>query len=114
MTNFELTAGDRFVLEDGERFALVESGKVEVYAVTRADGSFRQQFLAELNSGGAAFPSLDEFGQTETQIHAVEDSRIQIFAFNEIAPEELKIFMRNWFAELIKLPWLSLLADKGD
>ena len=114
MTNFELTAGDRFVLEDGERLALVESGKVEVYAVTRADGSFRQQFLAELNSGGAAFPSLDEFGQTETQIHAVEDSRIQIFAFNEIAPEELKIFMRNWFAELIKLPWLSLLADKGD
>ena len=114
MTNFELTAGDRFVLEDGERFALVESGKVEVYAVTRADGSFRQQFLAELNSGGVAFPSLDEFGQTETQIHAVEDSRIQIFEFNEIAPENLKIFMRNWFAELLRLPWLSLLADKGD
>ena len=114
MTNFELTAGDRFVLEDGERFAFVESGKVEVYAVTRAEGSFRQQFLAELNAGGVAFPSLDEFGQTETQIHAVEDSRIQIFTFNEVAPENLKIFMREWFAELIKLPWLSLLADKGD
>ncbi|MBR3747732.1 MAG: hypothetical protein IKN27_12305 [Selenomonadaceae bacterium] len=114
MTNFELTAGDRFVLEDGERFAFVESGKVEVYAVTRAEGSFRQQFLAELNAGGVAFPSLDEFGQTETQIHAVEDSRIQIFTFNEVAPENLKIFMRELFAELIKLPWLSLLADKGD
>ena len=114
MTNFELTAGDRFVLEDGERFAFVESGKVEVYAVTRADGSFRQQFLAELKNSGVAFPSLDEFGQTEMQIHAVENSRIQIFEFNEVAPENLKISMRNWFAELIKLPWLSLLADKGD
>ncbi len=114
MTNFELTAGDRFVLEDGERFAFVESGTVEVYAVTRADGSFRQQFLAELKTSGVAFPSLDEFGQTEMQIHAVENSRIQIFEFNEVAPENLKIFMRNWFAELIKLPWLSLLADKGD
>ena len=114
MTNFELTAGDRFVLEDGERFAFVESGKVEVYAVTRADGSFRQQFLAELKNSDVAFPSLDEFGQTEMQIHAVENSRIQIFEFNEVAPENLKISMRNWFAELIKLPWLSLLADKGD
>ena len=114
MTNFELTAGDRFVLEDGERFALVESGKVEVYAVTRASGSFRQQFLAELKTGNAAFPSLDEFDQTETQLHAVENSRIQIFEFNEVLPVNLKIFMRNWFAELINLPWLALLADKGD
>lgn len=114
MTNFELTAGERFVLEDGERLALVESGKVEVYAVTRASGSFRQQFLAELKTNDVAFPSLDEFGQTETQIHAVENSRILIFEFNEVPSENLKIFMRNWFAELIKLPWLSLLADKGD
>ena len=114
MTNYELTAGDRFKLEDGERFALIESGKVEVYAVTRESGSFRQQFLAELTAGGAAFPSLDEFDQIETQLYAVEDSRITIFAFNEIPPDKLKIFMRNRFAELIKLPWLSLLADKGD
>lgn len=109
-----LKAGERFRLADGERLALIEAGKVEVYAVTRAEGSFRQQFLVELTAGGAAFPSLDEFEQTETQIYAVEDTQIKIFMFDEVAPDELKIFMRNWFAELIKLPWLRLLADKGD
>ena len=114
MKTYELTAGERFRLEDGERLALVESGKVEAYAVTRADGSFRQQFLVALTAGGVIFPSLDEFEQTETQIYAVENSRIKIFAFNEVAREDLKIFMRRWFAELIKLPWLGLLADKGD
>ena len=109
-----LTAGERFRLEDGERLALIDSGKVEVYAVTRADGSFRQQFLVELTAGGAAFPSLDEFEQTETLLYAVEDSQIKIFAFKEVSPDELKIFMRSWFAELIKLSWLELLADTGD
>ena len=112
--NIALAAGGRFRLEDGARLAFVESGKIEVYAVTRSDGSFRQQFLVELSSGGAAFPSLDEFEQTETQIYAAEDSQIKIFTFEEIPPDKLKIFMRNWFVELLKLPWLSLLADKGD
>ncbi len=110
----KLSAGERFRLEDGERLALIETGKVEVYAVTRAEGSFRQQFLVELAAGGAAFPSLDEFEQTETLIYAAEDSQIKILTFNEVAPEDLKVFMRRWFAELIKLSWLRLLADKGD
>ena len=109
-----LLAGERFRLEDGARLAFVESGKIEVYAVTRSDGSFRQQFLVELNAGGAAFPSLDEFEQTETQIYAAEDSQIKILTFDEVPPDELRILMRLWFAELIKLSWLSLLADKGD
>ena len=42
--NFSLIAGERIRLEDGEHLALIESGKVEVYTVTRAEGSFRQQF----------------------------------------------------------------------
>lgn len=112
--SISLIAGERFRLEDGERLALIDSGKVEVYAVTRADGSFRQQFLVELTTGGAAFPSLDEFEQTETQIYAVEDSQIKILTFDEVPRDDLKIFMRSWFAALIKLSWLSLLADKGD
>ena len=66
--SISLAAGDRFRLEDGARLARVESGKIEVYAVTRAEGSFRQQFLCELTTGEAAFPSLDEFEQNETQI----------------------------------------------
>lgn len=112
--NVLLKAGERFRLEDGERLALIESGKVEVYAVTRSEGSFRQQFLVELTAGEAAFPSLDEFEQTETLIYAAEDTQIKILTFDEVAPDALKNFMRNWFAELIKLPWLRLLADKGD
>ena len=112
--NILLKAGERFRLEDGERLALIEAGKVEVYAVTRAEGSFRQQFLVELTAGGAAFPSLDEFEQTETVIYAAENSQIKILTFAEVAPDDLKIFMKRWFAELIKLSWLRLLADKGD
>ena len=111
---FSLKAGERIRLEDGERLALVEAGKIEVYAVTRAEGSFRQQFLVELSAGGAAFPSLDEFEQTETQIYSVEDSELKILNFNEVQQDELRILMRRWFTELIKLSWLSLLADKGD
>lgn len=113
-SEINLTAGDRIRLKDGERFALVDFGKIEVYAVTRADGSFRQQFLVDLEIGGAAFPSLDEFEQTETILFAVEDSQIKIFSFDEFPQDELKNLMRNWFSDLIKLPWLRLLADKGD
>ena len=110
----ELRSGERFKLEEGERFALVEAGKIEVYSVTRADGSFRQEFLVALNAGGAAFPSLDEFNQIETQLYAVEDSRLKILLFDDVATDELAAFMRSWFAGLIQLPWVRLLADKGD
>ena len=107
-------AGERIRLPDGECLALIESGKVEVYAVTRAEGSFRQQFLVELAKDAAAFPSLDEFNQTETLIYAAEDTKINILNFDEIDNDRLKILMRRWFAELVKLPWLQLLIDKGD
>ena len=109
-----LMAGERIRLQDGERLALVESGKIEVYVVTREEGSFRQQFLVELTANEAAFPSLDEFEQTETLIYAAEDSQIKILTFDELSRDKLEILMRRWFAELIKLPWLRLLADKGD
>ena len=113
--NFSLKAGERFILKDDyERLALIESGKLEVYAVTRAEGSYRQQFLVELETGEAAFPLLDEFEKTETLLFATEDTQIIINTFDEIATDKLKILMRKWFTELIKLPWLRLLADKGD
>ena len=67
-----------------------------------------------MTAGSAAFPSFDEFEQIEILLYAVEDSLIKVFAFNEVPPDELKILMQNWFSELIKLPWLELLADKGD
>ena len=111
---FSLSAGERVRLADGERLALIESGKVEVYAATRAEGSFRQQFLVELDGGGAVFPTLDEFNQTETLIYAGADTQIKIFSFTALEPDDLKALMQRWFSELIKLPWLRLLADKGD
>ena len=116
MSRYEkfLTAGERLRLEDAERLALIETGKVEVYATRRTEGSFRQEFLAELGTGKAAFPTLDEFRETETLIYAVEDTQIKFLTFEELSPDELKNFMRHWFSELIKLPWLQLLADKGD
>ena len=110
----ELLSGERFKLDDGERMAFIESGKVEVYSVTRAEGSFRQEFLVALGAGMAAFPSLDEFDQIETQLYAVEDSRLKIFLFDEVDSDELANFMRRWFASLVEIPWVRLLADKGD
>ena len=110
----ELRSGERLLLDDGERLAFIESGKVEVYSVTRAEGSFRQEFLVALAAGSAAFPSLDAFNQIETQLYAVEDSRIKIFLFGEVDSAELAVFMRRWFAGLAEIPWVRLLADKGD
>ena len=109
-----LSSGERYILEDFSRLAIVESGKIEVYAVTRAENSFRKQFLIELTSESAAFPSLDEFEQVEFLIFAVEDSEIKICRFEEISTEKLKFFMQKWFGELIKISWLELLANKGD
>ncbi|MCR5833985.1 MAG: NHLP bacteriocin export ABC transporter permease/ATPase subunit [Selenomonadaceae bacterium] len=112
--NILLGAGERVRLNEGERLAKVKSGKIEVYIAANSEGSFRQQFLVELSVGGAVFPSFDEFKQTETIIFANEDSELQIVSFAEINPDELKTLMLDWFSGLIKLPWLSLLADKGD
>ena len=109
-----LSSGERYILEDFSRLAIVESGKIEVYAVTRAENSFRKQFLIELTAESAAFPSLDEFEQVEFLIFAVEDTQIKICRFEEILTEKLKFFMQKWFGEMIKISWLELLANKGD
>ena len=109
-----LAAGQRFKLESEKNFVLIKNGKVEVYAIMSGKGSFRQEFLVELQENGAAFHALDEFGQVETLIYAVKDSEIEILSLEEIPAEKLKILMKNWLAELLKLSWLSLLADKGD
>ncbi|MBQ7198853.1 MAG: NHLP bacteriocin export ABC transporter permease/ATPase subunit [Selenomonadaceae bacterium] len=109
-----LPAGERFRLENGESLAIVRSGKIEVYAVTKGEGSFRQQFLAEISEGSAAFPALDEFETVDTLIYAIEDTEIEIQPFSAVNLDELQRLMREWFAYLVKLPWMTLLADKGD
>ena len=112
MEKIFLSAGERVKLESG--LAKVLNGKIEVYAIMSGEGSFRQEFLAEFEKNFAAFPAFDEFEQVETIIYAVEDSEIEILRFESVSAAELKIFMKHWFAELIKLSWLGLLADKGD
>ena len=110
----ELSAGQRIRLEGAGTLALVVRGRVEVYIVTREEGSFRQQYLMEIGAGLAAFPSLDEFGQVDTQIYAMEDAELEIVEMGQLTALELRGLMGAWFAELVKLPWVRLLADKGD
>ena len=100
--------------EKGKVFARVRSGKVEAYAVMSGEGSFRQEFLAEVDGGEAVFPALDEFEQVETLIYALEDAELEILQFESVSAENLRELMEKWFGELINLSWLSLLADKGD
>ena len=87
-----LTAGQRFKLEGGKVFARVKSGKVEAYAVMSGEGSFRQEFLAEVD-GGAIFPALDEFEQVETLIYALEDAELEILEFEAVTAENLRGLM---------------------
>ena len=110
----KLLAGQRYRLHTENQFVRLKSGAAEVYAVTHLKESFRQIFLMELAISEAAYPSLDEFEQIDIQIYAVQDSELEILSFNEIEPLEQSKLMRTWFQNLIKLPWLRLLADKGD
>ena len=48
-TPMKLMAGERFRLSDENKYIRMISGRLEVYAVTRKNVSFRQIFLMELN-----------------------------------------------------------------
>ena len=110
----KLAAGGRFRLPDDTTYIKVITGKLEAYALTRRQTSYRQIFLMELGPGEAAFPSMDEFEQIDVQIYAVEDSELEECVFEGADPSQLAPLMRNWFTELIRLPWLRLMADRGD
>ena len=110
----KLSAGQRFRLEDERGFVQLKSGACEVYAVTRLKSSYRKAFLMELKAGEAAFPSLDEFAQIDIIVYAVEDAEFDFMLLQDISPESLRPLMKVWFKKLIKLPWLRLLADRGD
>ena len=101
-------------MTEPDSFALIRSGKLEAYAVTQRKASFRQIFLMTLEQNTAAYPSMDEFGQIDVMLYAVEDSEIEMLDFSALDPQQNYQLMSRWFAELIKLPWLRLLADKGD
>ncbi len=110
----QIVAGKRFRIPDDNTYIEVISGKVEVYAVTRKKISFRRIFLMELTSGGTAFPPMDEFEQIDILVHAVEDAELEVRTLAESEVSVLRSQMKNWFARLLDLPWLRLMADRGD
>ena len=115
MKILKLFAGERLTLEDDEKFLLVKSGRVEVYAVAGDESSFRQFFMMSVKVGEAIFPSMDDLTGIKISIYAVEDVELAENKFLEQEPENLKKLMRLWFkSALEKMPWLQLLADKGD
>ncbi len=110
----KLAAGERFRLPDDKTYIKIVAGQAEAYAVTRQKISYRQIFLKELPVGEAAFPPMDEFDQIDILVYAVEDSEIELQSLAEADPVILAPLMKQWFGRLVALPWLSLLADRGD
>ena len=115
-----LFAGERLLLEDDTDLLRLNGGRAEVYAVTRkkdeADESlsFRRCYLMEVGAGEAVFPALDEFEEVHVQIYALEDLEYSLRPLAETEKERLLLDMELWFSRLLELPWLRLLADKGD
>ena len=107
-------SGGRFQLSNEKNFIKITSGSVEVYAITKDEQFFRQEFIMKCTAGDAVFPALDDFEVVEILIYAVEDSTFEIFQIEEISETDLKNFAQNWFSKIIKISWLKLLADKGD
>ena len=110
----KLAAGERYLLADENSYIVLTSGRAEVYAVTRQKISFRQIFLTELTEREAAFPSLDEFGVIDVLVYAVEDIEFELLPMAEAEPAVVAPLMKAWFGRLVELPWLRLLADRGD
>ncbi|MCR5029943.1 MAG: NHLP bacteriocin export ABC transporter permease/ATPase subunit [Selenomonadaceae bacterium] len=110
----KLAAGERYLLTDEKSYIVLMSGRAEVYAVTRQKISFRQIFLSELTEREAAFPSMDEFGEIDVLIYAVQDAEFELLPMAEAEPVALASLMKAWFGQIVALPWLRLLADRGD
>ena len=116
MESKKLFAGERFLLTDDTGFWRIVSGKVEVYATTQtgADISFHQCYLIDRAPGEAVFPAMDEFGEIRMQVYVLEDAELEFIPWQQVEMAELRLLMEDWFAALIKINWLRLMADKGD
>ena len=108
----KLAAGSRYRLTDGDTFAELQKGKLEIYAVTSQENPFHQTYLIEIEPGGAAFPSMDEFEEIEIMLYAVEDSEITEKSFENTPVSVLFPLMRAWFQKLITVRWLTRARTK--
>ena len=93
----KLNAGERLELNKDKAFVKVVSGRLEVYAFTTGDVSFRQFFLMTVGEGETAFPALDEFGEISVVLCAVEDAELEETAFDRETSEVLKPLMKNFW-----------------
>ena len=73
-----LLAGQRISLIDTDKFFLVESGKVEIYAVSGDAESFRQSYLIPVERGEAIFSSMDDLTEIKISVYAVEDAELLV------------------------------------
>lgn len=105
-----LNAGERYTLADSDDLWLIKSGTAEAYAVAAV--SCEKLFLMELKEGFAAFPALDDFDAVSIELYAVTDLELIAIPFDKAA--NFSTLASLWFKNLINLPWLKLLADKGD
>ena len=112
----QLFAGERFLLEEDTGFWQVVFGSVEVYATTQkgSEISFHQCYLVEKQAGETVFPALDEFQEVRMQVYALADCELAFCSWQAAKPEYLRSQMQEWFFSLVQIPWLRLLADKGD
>ncbi|MBQ1919550.1 MAG: NHLP bacteriocin export ABC transporter permease/ATPase subunit [Selenomonas sp.] len=115
-----LSAGQRLLLKSDAVLLQVTKGSAEVYGVTRKkDGtedalSFRRCYLMDIGPGEAAFPAIDEFKEIRVQIYALEEMEYTLCPLENVETEALRAHMTRWFSRLVELPWLRLMADKGD
>ncbi len=109
-----LLPGQRIRLQNEDTFIRLVSGAAEVYAVTQDKSSFRRVYLMELAAGDGAFPAMDGFRKIDTLLYVTEESQIEEVPFENVKAAELLPLMRRWFGGLISVPWLRLIADRGD
>lgn len=116
----KLLPGTRREIEEDGSLVRIVKGSVEVYAVATAAKSYRQIFLLELSAGELVFPAIDTFSMTKIFVYAKTEVLLETgpreFTGNlqPAGVEGLRRTMQQWFRQLIELPWLKFLADRGD
>ena len=116
MTKLNLKQGERFRLTNENEYIILTEGMAEIYASSQEESSssYRQMFLMEMIAGEAAFPATTNFQFTSIFIYAVNDVTIEVYPLKLAKFESLRKHLREWFAHLQRVPFLNLIAKRGD
>ena len=104
----KLTAGERFELKGQECLWQLESGTLEVYAVTRRKDVYRQLFIMECKPGAAVFPAMDEFEHIKLFVYAEDEVELTEQSWEGMEPAKLRQLMRGWLTGLAALDWSAI------